>query len=893
MNIQTMIPSGPIGQKAKLLRSLKGNTGSGLAIFGMLLAWSGMGQAQVYEIPDAFRTPIQVESQTIEFPDQEISYTPTYLIIPPKDPANCAGALCWSSLFTSPEHVINKTLMKDRFTQPGMRDLFYHLWERQNMALIVWNTFAPFSGLKLVEKNEAEQPAEQVAMVDAMFGQLCEGFQRDMEKICAEHQIPKPQDSKWLIGGFSRGAKQTAYMIDGLPAGTFKGAWIHKSTLFPSPSDKWNSCNTLLTINSTDYGYPNYLQQYFMSREQGFENSVLWLGSATAGRSVAERYFDWVLAGKPADGNDHFADVVNLEVLPSDKKDWIPETQRLAMPTQWFTDHYLNEPVPLKKVESGGGEYAWSMSSADASTGEWLPLQLQDEGNVLKFTTKMRCADPERIGTHQGVIVFKDAWVDPESPDRRDDLTVTIGLMAGSASLGNSDGNFSGNRLPSFDKWWQGVDVELLYHQERESVSVLVDGDLIVTSNQKLDFGPEFSYGVHGFFSHVEFGEMITDADEQDSLFVLSPADDSLGLAYTIEPQEMVAVKWADESLEGEPVSRQYTTKLMGQGGLMFEHAEGTEDNLIVGLYRGPKATSIYGRKEAVGGKHLAAKLITVPEDHALTIRAQQDVSRQKFHVFLDEEEAPAISFDYEIPVSRVGNWTGLHKDSSFGNIQIEEDFKLHKTPSNDPAMRFFDNADADENGEVDEEEFLATHMDHFATNLDKNGDDLVDASEIAEQHIKLSDQDGDGKLNQEEFAVRAKGFFAGVDKNKDGIYSRDEVVPTKKPEAEKKPEPKEKKDPAILWFESVDANADGEVSEQEFLATHLNHFKNLDKNGNQTIDAGEFAEAQIKRADKNTDGKLDEGEFVIRAKGFFGTMDKNDDGVYSMDEVVLKNKKP
>ncbi len=205
------------------------------------------------------------------------------------------------------------------------------------------------------------------------------------------------------------------------------------------------------------------------------------------------------------------------------------------------------------------------------------------------------------------------------------------------------------------------------------------------------------------------------------------------------------------------------------------------------------------------------------------------------------------------------------------------------------PKMVWFDSVDLNGDGKMPPPEFLAAHDDHFG-NLDKNNDEYLDSKEFKEEQIKPADLDGDSKLSRDEFHERAMGFFKALDKNDDGIYSRDEVLGEASSPAVAEVT-KKKKDPAELWFERADSDANGIVSKEEFLKIHMDHFRKLDKDGNGFAEVSEYNEQQVKLGDKDGDGRLSAAEYEIRTKAFFWSSDKNSDGQYTRDEIVMKDR--
>ena len=111
-----------------------------------------------------------------------------------------------------------------------------------------------------------------------------------------------------------------------------------------------------------------------------------------------------------------------------------------------------------------------------------------------------------------------------------------------------------------------------------------------------------------------------------------------------------------------------------------------------------------------------------------------------------------------------------------------------------------FDEADANEDGEITKEE-LAAHRAALFEEMDADGDGAVTPAEIeahheakrAERrakHFERMDADGDGAISEAEFAAIPTPMFDKLDANEDGVLTKDEAKAAhKKKWREKKPE--------------------------------------------------------------------------------------------------------
>ena len=109
--------------------------------------------------------------------------------------------------------------------------------------------------------------------------------------------------------------------------------------------------------------------------------------------------------------------------------------------------------------------------------------------------------------------------------------------------------------------------------------------------------------------------------------------------------------------------------------------------------------------------------------------------------------------------------------------------------------------------------------------------------------------------------------------------------------------------------FKALDKNADGAISQKEFVAFHSALFKKMDKNGDGKLTQQELDGVHEKMADKcdvsfdkrfdendiNSDGALDKDEVEIGMPMLFrhfDEIDANRDGKFSKEEVIGHMKK-
>jgi Ca2+-binding EF-hand superfamily protein len=201
---------------------------------------------------------------------------------------------------------------------------------------------------------------------------------------------------------------------------------------------------------------------------------------------------------------------------------------------------------------------------------------------------------------------------------------------------------------------------------------------------------------------------------------------------------------------------------------------------------------------------------------------------------------------------------------------------------------------DANKDGVITLDEFLGRRDAGFAR-LDKTGDGLVDASDLAaraqegteyrvKRFLKMFDANRDGKVTKEEFGQRAKDRFAMRDLNSDGEIGLDDLPPGMRDRAGRRAEgAKEGKDGA-------EVKEPRRFTLDRLLGRTDRRFTSMDKNGDGVVDAKDIETAAgervdfatkrfMKRFDANGDGKVSKDEFERFAKERFTMLDLDDDG--------------
>lgn len=107
-------------------------------------------------------------------------------------------------------------------------------------------------------------------------------------------------------------------------------------------------------------------------------------------------------------------------------------------------------------------------------------------------------------------------------------------------------------------------------------------------------------------------------------------------------------------------------------------------------------------------------------------------------------------------------------------------------------------------------------------------------------------DQDGNGRVDSEEFKAGGKFLFGRMDKDSDGIVTLAEL------------EEHERADRIAKRFERMDADGDGKVTTAEFAEAGAKLFKRLDENADGYLSKGELEKRRHGGGKGGPDGGLE-----------------------------------
>ena len=180
----------------------------------------------------------------------------------------------------------------------------------------------------------------------------------------------------------------------------------------------------------------------------------------------------------------------------------------------------------------------------------------------------------------------------------------------------------------------------------------------------------------------------------------------------------------------------------------------------------------------------------------------------------------------------------------------------------------------------------------------------------IASFIVKRMDTSGKGFITEDDFIAKAKQRFARMDKRGDGKLTPDELTAphmhangkfaqSQSPDAQQTGVQQRRAQFAQKYFDKIDTNHDGVVTQDEYIAAATAHFNKIDTNGSGQISAEQIASSprmvqreqraasrEVKRMDTKGDGTVTQAEYVNAAKARFAKLDKNGDGFIDADEL-------
>lgn len=168
---------------------------------------------------------------------------------------------------------------------------------------------------------------------------------------------------------------------------------------------------------------------------------------------------------------------------------------------------------------------------------------------------------------------------------------------------------------------------------------------------------------------------------------------------------------------------------------------------------------------------------------------------------------------------------------------------------------------------------------------LDKAGNGYITKDEViaaAQKRFTRMDRNGDGKLTPDELSAPRGRHAHGAT-----------------PAANDTARAQRRAQFAQKRFDALDANHDGVVTQAEFVAAATTRFQQIDARGTGKVTASQIASSPqareratravahlVKRLDANGDGVVSQDEYLAAARKRFTRLDRNGDGFIDADEL-------
>ena len=154
------------------------------------------------------------------------------------------------------------------------------------------------------------------------------------------------------------------------------------------------------------------------------------------------------------------------------------------------------------------------------------------------------------------------------------------------------------------------------------------------------------------------------------------------------------------------------------------------------------------------------------------------------------------------------------------------------------------------------------------------------------------ADSNNDGTLTRAEFDASRAARFETLDANHDRQLAREEMRSGRERGEHGGRGHHRRGGHRGMHLERADANNDGAITRDEFLARPTQMFARLDANSDGVISADERpqrrerGESGRRRADANNDGQISQSEFAAMGASRFERLDANDDGRVTREEA-------
>lgn len=228
------------------------------------------------------------------------------------------------------------------------------------------------------------------------------------------------------------------------------------------------------------------------------------------------------------------------------------------------------------------------------------------------------------------------------------------------------------------------------------------------------------------------------------------------------------------------------------------------------------------------------------------------------------------------------------------------------------------DRMDANHDGRISQDEFLAAAAARFKR-IDTRNTGHVDSAALAHSPLAAArathraqrmvmrlDKAGNGYITRDEVVAAAQARFARLDRDGNGKLTPQELTGSRgrhaRPASGDDARVQARAQRQQQRFDELDANHDGVVSKDEFIAAASARFQQFDSQGSGKVTAAQIVaspQAQqraeraamrvLKHLDANRDGAVSQDEYAAVAQKRFARLDRNGDGFIDAGELPAR----
>jgi len=270
------------------------------------------------------------------------------------------GVLCFCTWQREDASLLNRLKRPD--------DPLVSFADRNDLAVITWNT----AGLLPRGANIHTVDEAMERELSRKFDRIGKAWLEGVEELCRDHDLP---DGGFLLHGVSRGSTYAHRLALRYP-GKLLAVHTHIASHYEPPVEEASDVIWLVTTGEIDGGYRASREFFREARELGYP--MLLKAGPSLGHSMRDdierlsmEFYTHVLelrrqAGlrrqRAESGSDeakltaaqlfrdglssapYFGDFINHGVYPKKKGDWVPEAQRILLPTEEIANAWGAEP---------------------------------------------------------------------------------------------------------------------------------------------------------------------------------------------------------------------------------------------------------------------------------------------------------------------------------------------------------------------------------------------------------------------------------------------------------------------------------------------------------------------------------------------------------------------